>query len=80
LSLDENGKVSDTAINSIANQVVSRLGTGFPAGSTIPLTAPGMWYSTSDNNFHVFDGVTDRTLESYGVIASRISLTINQAL
>jgi hypothetical protein len=38
---------------------------GFPAGATIPLTAPGMWYSTADNNFHVFDGVTDRTLESY---------------
>jgi hypothetical protein len=34
--------------------------------------APGMWYSTSDNNFHVFDGVADRTLESY---AQR--LTIN---
>ena len=77
LSLDENGKVSDTAINSIANQVVSRLGTGFPAGSTIPLTAPGMWYSTSDNNFHVFDGVTDRTLESY---AQRLTINIIDAL
>jgi hypothetical protein len=40
---------------------------GFPAGATIPLTAPGMWYSTADNNFHVFDGVTDRTLESYAI-------------
>jgi hypothetical protein len=46
--------ISDTAINSISNQVVSRMRLGFPAGATIPLTAPGMWYSTADNNFHVF--------------------------
>jgi hypothetical protein len=55
LSLDEDGNISDAAINSISNQVVSRMRLGFPAGATIPLTAPGMWYSTSDNNFHVFD-------------------------
>jgi hypothetical protein len=47
---------------------------GFPAGATIPLTAPGMWYSTSDNNFHVFDGVTDRTSE---VILAVNSLVIH---
>jgi hypothetical protein len=77
LSLDEDGNISDTAINSISNQVVSRMRLGFPAGATIPLTAPGMWYSTTDNNFHVFDGVTDRTLESY---AQRLTINIIDAL
>ena len=77
LSLDEDGNISDTAINSISNQVVSRMRLGFPAGATIPLTAPGMWYSTADNNFHVFDGVTDRTLESY---AQRLTINIIDAL
>jgi hypothetical protein len=41
LSLDEDGIISDAAINSISNQVVSRMRLGFPAGATIPLTAPG---------------------------------------
>ena len=77
LSLDEDGNISDTAVNSISNQVVSRLGLGFPAGETIPLTVPGMWYSTADNNFHVFDGTTDRTLESY---AQRLTINIIDAL
>jgi hypothetical protein len=36
-----------------------------------------MWYSTADNNFHVFDGVTDRTLESY---AQRLTINIIDAL
>jgi hypothetical protein len=34
-------------------------------------------FSTSDNNFHVFDGVTDRTLESY---AQRLTINIIDAL
>jgi hypothetical protein len=50
---------------------------GFPAGATIPLTAPGMWYSTADNNFHVFDGVTDRTLESLLISLSILSMSLN---
>jgi hypothetical protein len=37
LSLDEDGNISDTAINSISNQVVSRMRLGFPAGATIQL-------------------------------------------
>jgi hypothetical protein len=43
-----------------------------------------MWYSTSDNNFHVFDGVTDRTLELAVLstyveanVASEVILAVN---
>ena len=77
LTLDNEGKLSPEVINSILAQLAEGITIGIPSGTTRPISAAGFWFNTTTSEFYIYDGTTDRTLDSY---AKRLTLNVVDAL
>ena len=77
LTLDNEGKLSPEVINSILAQLAEGITIGIPRGATRPISAAGFWFKTTTNEFYIYDGTTDRALDSY---AKRLTLNVIDTL